>query len=393
MKKHLLIPLVPVFAMLAFAAPALAATPEAASENWAGYEATPSSGTTSTTSSGSEFSAVSGGWTQPSVSCTSGAQTYSAYWVGLGGGSQGSEALEQIGTQADCNGTSSTSTQYAWYELVPAAPVKIKMTIHTGDKIWARTAVSGDKVTLFLSDQTTGQKFSKTLTMSNPDTSTAEWVAEAPSECQGGASGECTPLPLSDFGKVKFTDANATSGGHTGSISSWNSEAIALEPSSSSMFGGGFGGGFGQGGFGEGAGYSGGFGSDTSSDSSGGASPGSLSSNGSSFTVTYGSDATAQDTSSGFGNSAGSGTGTGSGYGGSSGYGYGGASGYGYGGASGYGYGGASGYGYGGAYGGAGGYSGADGYGDAGGYGYGSGGFDGGYSDGYANSGSYSSLL
>ena len=29
--------------------------------------------------------------------------TYSAYWVGLGGGGQQSTALEQIGTQGDCS--------------------------------------------------------------------------------------------------------------------------------------------------------------------------------------------------------------------------------------------------------------------------------------------------
>ena len=59
------------------------------------------------------------------VACTANSQpTYSAYWVGLGGGGQQSSALEQIGTQADCS-TSGTATYYAWYELVPSAPVKL----------------------------------------------------------------------------------------------------------------------------------------------------------------------------------------------------------------------------------------------------------------------------
>ena len=39
--------------------------------------------------------------------------------------------------------------------------------------------------------------------MSNPDTSSAEWIAEAPSQCDG--SGSCQPLPLADFGTVQFT--------------------------------------------------------------------------------------------------------------------------------------------------------------------------------------------
>jgi hypothetical protein len=337
MKKRLLLPLIPAAAVsLALAAPAFAATPEAVSENWAGYE--------STASSGSGFSGVSGGWTQPAISDSSGETTYSAYWVGIGGGSQNSDALEQIGTQADYNSTTGKTSYYAWYELVPKAPVKINMTVNPGDKMWARVGVSGDQVTLFISDQTTGKTFSKTLTMSNPDTSTAEWVAEAPSECQGGATGNCTPLPLSDFGTVKFTDAHATAGGKTGTISSFDSDAIALEPSSSSFFGDGPGG-YGQ--FGS-------YGEDTAGDSSsGGAAPGSLSSDGTTFTVTYGGQASAESSAGdGYTNPSSSGYGD-SGYGesgyGESGYGYG-DSGYGYGdsgyGDSGYGYG-DSGYGYG----------------------------------------------
>ena len=101
-------------------------------------------------------------------------------------------------------------------------------------------------MSLFITDQTTHQTWSKTLTMTSatPDTSTAEWVAEAPSECANGATSECTPLPLADFGTATFTDAHTTSAGHTGSISdsNWTAEAVELEPSSSSLFGGGPGG-------------------------------------------------------------------------------------------------------------------------------------------------------
>ncbi len=353
MKTRLFVPLLPALAILAFAAPAGAATSgstsEAVSENWAGYEAT--------TTNSSGFSAASGSWTQPTVSASSG-QSYSAYWVGLGGGGENSSALEQEGTQADVSATGKVS-YYAWYELVPSAPVKItSITVKPGDKIWARTAVSGDKVTVEVDNKTTGQDFKKTLTMSStaPDTSTAEWVAEAPSECQGGASGECQPLPLSDFGSVKFTNAYATSNGSTKAVSGWTDTAIELSPESATSYGygGGYGGGFGS---------SYGAGADTASGSSSeGAAPGALSSDGTSFTVTYGADSTATS-GDGEGDAGTTGAGAG-GYGyGASGYG---DSGYGYG-ASGYG---DSGYGYG--YGGSGyvisGYGGA-GYG--GGYGYG----------------------
>ena len=51
----------------------------------------------------------------------------------------------------------------------------------------------------------------------NPDTSSAEWVAETPSLC--ATRGYCRTVTLSDFGDVTFTNASATAGGHTGSIS------------------------------------------------------------------------------------------------------------------------------------------------------------------------------
>ncbi len=52
--------------------------------------------------------------------------------------------------------------------------------------------------------------------MSAPDTSSAEWIVEAPSICAG--SRVCSTLALTDFGKVTFTSASATAGGHAGTI-------------------------------------------------------------------------------------------------------------------------------------------------------------------------------
>ncbi len=301
------------------AASASAATtdPEAVSQNWAGYVA-----------GNTQFSDVSGSWVQPTAKCSSG-QTYSAFWVGLGGSSNQSSSLEQVGTQADCSAGGQTD-YYAWYELVPAAPVKLGLTIQPGDHISAKVSVSGSNVTMSLADETSGQSSTKTLQMSDPDTSSAEWIAEAPSACD--QSGSCQPLPLSDFGSVQFTGATATASGHTGPISdsAWSAQAVTLGSSGASDIS-----------LGSGA-------------QSGNASPSSLSSDGSSFSVAY------------QGASATSGTTGGQGGYGSGGYGYGGdpgaGGGYGYGGYPGGGYGQ---YGYGG-----GGYGGYGGYGD-GGYGYG----------------------
>jgi Peptidase A4 family len=340
------------------AAAASAATDvaQASSGNWSGYVVGGSSGG----SSNPQFKSVSGSWVQPTAKCTSG-QNYSAFWVGLGGAGQ-TDALEQDGTEADCSATGAPS-YFAWYEMVPSAPVKVNMAVHPGDHISSKVTVDGDSVTMSLSNQTTGGSFSQTFQMSNPDVSSAEWIAEAPSSCSQGVS-NCTPLPLTDFGTVTFDSASATTAdGHTGTISdpNWSASAVTLDPGTDSS---GFGAQF------------------VSSQESGsaGATPSGLSSDGSSFSVAWSANGgSSQETSGSAGSSGGSGDGYGypggaDGYGGGAGYGYSsGGDGYGY--SSG-----GDGYGY---------SSGGDGYGD-GGYGY-DGGGDGGYAyssggngDGYA---------
>ena len=325
---------------LGAAASASAATDvqQAQSGNWSGYVA-------GATGESTTFKSVSGNWVVPAAKCTSASEpTYSAFWVGLGG-ADSTDALEQAGTEANCT-SSGAASYYAWYELVPKAPVRIDLPVSAGDHISTTVDVDGTSVSISLKDESTGQSFSKTLTMSDPDTSSAEWIAEAPSQCDGSttatATADCTPLPLTDFGSVQFSSASATdSSGQTGSISdsAWSATAVTLASDESSL---GF----------QGASYS------PSGGSSGGATPSALSSTGSAFSVAYSADAgDSQSGSAGYGSSGygSSGYGYGGGYG-SDGYGYG-SDGYGYGygpggygssgyGSSGYGYG-SDGYGYG----------------------------------------------
>jgi len=312
----------------------------ASSANWSGYVVGGSS-------SGTKFKSVSGSWVVPTAKCSSG-QGDSSFWVGIGGsGSSDTQALEQDGTEVDCNSDGSAS-YFAWYEMVPSPPVKVDMAVHAGDHISAKVTVDGTNVTMQLNNSTTGGSYDKTFQMSNPDTTSAEWIAEAPSTCSGDLS-TCTPLPLADFGTAQFSGASATTtDGHTGTISdsAWSTVAVTLDPSSS------------QSGFGD-AQFA------SSSSSGGGATPSQLSSDGSSFSVAWSNGgATDVSGSTGSGDPSGSyGYGDGSGWGG-----YGGYGGYGGDGSSGYGYGDPSGgYGY--------------GYGDGSGYGYsdGSGYGDGGY--------------
>jgi hypothetical protein len=197
-----------LLAITARPAPALARAPRhQRSTNWAGYSVT----------ARSPFTAVSGSWLQPYATCNQHVPSYSAFWVGLGGFKQGSHALEQIGTEVDCTATGHPRT-YAWYELVPAPPVKLSLKVRPGERFAARVAIRGRAVTLRIQNLTTGQSFTRTVSMPSPDLSSAEWIAEAPSECI--SANQCQPLPLADFGTVQFTSARArTLGGHVGTVS------------------------------------------------------------------------------------------------------------------------------------------------------------------------------
>ncbi len=202
---------------------ALAAAPAGAStlsSNWAGWVALPSS------SSHASFSSVSGSWQVPKLSCSTGQSTYSAAWVGLGGYRPSSNALEQVGVDADCSRLGQPHYD-SWYELIPAAPVNVPISVHAGDQMTGSVTVHGTHVTLRLRDLTTGARYSTTRRTSQIDVSSADWILEAPSSCTAAG---CQTLPLADFGGVSFTAATATSGSHTGPVedSRWSAAQIEL---------------------------------------------------------------------------------------------------------------------------------------------------------------------
>ena len=112
---------------------------------------------------------------------------------------------------------------------MPAASVPIPLKIRPGDRINAAVLVNGQTVTMSLKNLTRHTRFSKTMTLSQPlDVSSAEWIAEAPSNCT--PSGRCTPVPLTRFGNVTFTNAAAIGNTHPGTITdpTWLPTAIEL---------------------------------------------------------------------------------------------------------------------------------------------------------------------
>ena len=204
--------------LLALAAPAAGAS--TLSSNWAGWVALPAA------SSHASFNSVSGSWQVPALSCSSGQSSYSAAWVGLGGYKQSSDALEQVGVDADCSRYGKPHYD-SWYELIPAAPVGIPIAVHAGDQMTGSVTVRGTHVTLRLRNLSTGARYSTTRHASQIDLGSADWILEAPSSCSAGG---CQTLPLADFGGVSFTSATATSASHTGPVEDarWSATQIEL---------------------------------------------------------------------------------------------------------------------------------------------------------------------
>ncbi|HLH67248.1 MAG TPA: G1 family glutamic endopeptidase [Solirubrobacteraceae bacterium] len=211
--------------LLTLAAGALADSTQ--SSNWAGY---------AVHRRGVTFTQVAGQWTQPTVSCVPGPPSYSSIWVGIGGYSESSRALEQIGTEADCSGDG-TEQSSAWFELVPAPSTTISLPVAPGDGVRATVTLSGHEVSFELEDLTTGRSFTRRLHARLIDATSAEWIVEAPSVCSGHS---CQALPLADFGSTGFAFATATaSPGVSGTVLSpyWRATKITLVEDAQRLFG------------------------------------------------------------------------------------------------------------------------------------------------------------
>ena len=160
----------------------------AISENWAGYTSAGNPGT---------FTSVSASWAQPAVTCTA-TDTFSSFWVGLDG--DGTNSVEQTGTEADCNG--GAAAYQGWFEMFPQAPVFYDNPVQPGDAMSASVVANGGGAfTLTLTDSTQGWTQATSQTSNTAQLGSAEVIAEAPSDGTGAV------LPLSNFGTVSFTDA------------------------------------------------------------------------------------------------------------------------------------------------------------------------------------------
>jgi hypothetical protein len=181
------------------------------SSNWSGYAAY-----------NATFTDVKGTWIQPAANCSSTTTAqYASFWVGLDG--YKSSSVEQLGTDSDCAGRNKPS-YYAWWEMYPNPSNVISgFAVRPGDSISAEVSRLATVYTLKLKNNTTGQSFSTTQT-STAANSSAEWVAEAPSQC---IIVFCRVLPLANYGTMTFTSSYATSGTEK-SISGYTNDAITM---------------------------------------------------------------------------------------------------------------------------------------------------------------------
>lgn len=190
---------------------------EGTSLNWAGYAVE----TNFTNPTNNAVSDAKGTWVVPSVAISGNANTYSSVWVGVDGYSD--STVEQIGTEQDWyNGA---PRYYAWFEMYPKMSWMINKPLNPGDKIAAEVKYVNKQFVLTLTDTSVkgsafNWSFTTTQKMPQAQRQSAEWIVEAP--WSGGV------LPLANFGTVNFGNAGATLNGVSGTISSWPNDPITM---------------------------------------------------------------------------------------------------------------------------------------------------------------------
>jgi hypothetical protein len=208
------------------------------SANWAGYADT-----------NDTYNSVASSWTEPTVNCSNssaglnslfgltsllgGPGAASAFWVGLDG--YNSSSVEQLGTDSDCD--SGTPSYYAWYEMYPNPSVQLpsQYPVQPGDKMTALVAANsaGTSFTLEIKDATAGWTFSTTQTGSGFARSSAEVIAEAPSSC---TLLFCSEVPLADFGQINYSGSSVIdAAGTKGSLASFNADDITMSDNGTTL--------------------------------------------------------------------------------------------------------------------------------------------------------------
>jgi hypothetical protein len=152
------------------------------SDNWSGYAVTGEDGS---------VSSVTGSWIVPAVNCegTNPPIGAASFWIGIDGYT--TATVEQTGTDSDCS--SGSPLYYAWYEFFPDPGIAITtIAVQPGDVIAASVTYNGAAFTATITDQRTQESFTKSKAVPAAKRSSAEWIGESPAG------------PLPDYGLVFF---------------------------------------------------------------------------------------------------------------------------------------------------------------------------------------------
>lgn len=190
-------------------------------QRWSGYVVTASK---------VAFSSVTGSWVEPPVTCRRGVDpTLSTVWVGIGGFATGSNVLDQVGTDANCDG-SGRATYFAWFELLPDIAHEVAGKVEVGDEMTGTVSVAGTNlIDVKIENRTRHWSFDRQIQAGTPDRTSAEWVVEAPYSCRRFT---CHQASLSNFGSVSIRSIEATGNGRRGTLRdpAWRATPLVLAP-------------------------------------------------------------------------------------------------------------------------------------------------------------------
>ena len=177
------------------------------SPNWSGYTVGSQPGNPIA------YTSVTGSWTVPAATCNSNSKGfYSTAWIGIGSSSK----MEEVGTDSNCDGNGNP-VYFAWFELVPYIAYNMPSKISAGDQMTGLvTILPPNKVRVQMQDRTRNWTWTKDINLVLPDTSTAEWMVEAPAACVRFV---CHQASLANFGSVNMHDLSATGNGTPGNLS------------------------------------------------------------------------------------------------------------------------------------------------------------------------------
>jgi hypothetical protein len=162
---------------------------------------------------------VNGSWTVPKISASA-SDSYSAAWIGVGG--QSDNTLVQCGTEHDFTGG---QEQYSvWYEMLPADAVTVNsMRVSPGDKIKASITLADSATNTWaiaIDNLSSGQGFRQNFVYNSSQLS-AEWIVERPT-----VNNQVTSL--ANFGNITFTEAKAQIDRTAGTISGFPNYEILM---------------------------------------------------------------------------------------------------------------------------------------------------------------------